>query len=223
MEGPILKPKVPFLWAHLYSSTFVKAYGLKVRCYWKLLLFFFSFKTIFMSTGAPSGGLQYVYELQRQKNKLSKSQNVQKNPLDPPLLSNPISSFLSMLRNLKSYGCINWRSTKTLWIPKARKQCPNILHSKSQTILTHPSQNINPPYFETLYFLHFSFFFSDIHGCKCIKWVITRSLNSKNNERMPKDFKLVDTLNVHSSTYLCCSQQHHNLSNIHENVGLFGI
>lgn len=88
-------------------TTFAKAYGLKVRCYWKLLLFFFSFKIIFMSTGAPSEGLQYVYELQRQKNKLSKSQNVQKNPLDPPLLSNPISSFLSMLRNLKSYGCIN--------------------------------------------------------------------------------------------------------------------
>jgi hypothetical protein len=188
MEGPISKPKVPFLWPTFIVQHLSKHMGLKVRWYWKLLLLFFSFKIIFMSTGAPCGGLQYVYELQKQKNKLSKSQNVWKNPLDPPLLSNPISSFLSMFQNLKSYGCINWRSTKTLWIPKARKQCPKILHSESQTILTHPSLNINPPYFETLYFLHFLFFLSDIHGYKCIKWVITRSLNSKNNEGMLKDF-----------------------------------
>jgi tRNA 2-selenouridine synthase SelU len=107
--------------------------------------------------------------------------------------------------------------------PKAKKAMSKDFALQITNYFNTPITKINPPYFETLYFLHFLFFFSDIHGYKCIKWVITRSLNSKNNEGMPKDFKLVDTLNVQSPTYLCCSQQHHNLSHIHENVGLFGI
>ncbi len=58
-----------------------------------------------------------------EKNKLSKSQNVWKNPLDLPLyFQTPYLPFLSMLRNLKSYGCINQlKLYKNSLNPKGKK------------------------------------------------------------------------------------------------------
>jgi hypothetical protein len=131
-----------------------------------------------------------------EKNKLSKSQNVWKNPLDlPSYFQTPYLPF---------YLC--WGSKK-LWVhqlklyknslnPKGKKTMSKDFALQIIKCFNTPITKHQPTLFWNLIFFSFLIFFSDIRGYKCVKWVITRSLNFKNNEGMPKDFKLVDILNV---------------------------
>lgn len=98
----------------------------------------------------PRGGLQSPFELQKQRSKEKQAQNVWKKHWTPPIFSNPISSSFFFYVNLKSYGY----SSGTLWTPKATKQCPKNLSSKSQIVLMNPSSNVKPPSFEHMYLPH---------------------------------------------------------------------
>ncbi len=55
-----------------------------------------------------------------------------------------------------------------LWTPKATKQCPKNLSSKSHIVLMNTSSNVNPPYFEHMYLPHLKK--NNLHGYGCTKW-----------------------------------------------------